>query len=65
MLYNSLTHVQERAKVATSFKTKGNAAYQARDFTSAAELYTRAIQVSPREPVFYSNRAACELLVPL
>ncbi|KAF8183633.1 ADP/ATP carrier receptor [Pholiota molesta] len=50
---------ETRAKIASSFKTKGNAAYQARDFTVAAELYTRAIQVSPREPVFYSNRAAC------
>ncbi|KIM44329.1 hypothetical protein M413DRAFT_25750 [Hebeloma cylindrosporum] len=68
--YESLTAEQvmalseeERAKVATSFKTKGNAAYQARDFTAAADLYTRAIQVAPREPVFYSNRAACYINV--
>ncbi|KAK0452993.1 ADP/ATP carrier receptor [Desarmillaria tabescens] len=51
---------EERTALATSYKAKGNAAYQQRQFTTAAELYTRAIQVSPKaEPVFYSNRAAC------
>ncbi|KAF8870148.1 mitochondrial outer membrane translocase receptor TOM70 [Gymnopilus junonius] len=51
---------EERSKVATSLKARGNTAYQERDFAGAADLYTRAIQVSPTpEPVFYSNRAAC------
>ncbi|KDR72820.1 hypothetical protein GALMADRAFT_252092 [Galerina marginata CBS 339.88] len=51
---------EERIKIATSLKVRGNAAYQARDFAGAAELYTRAILVSPTpEPVFFSNRAAC------
>ncbi|PBK63705.1 ADP/ATP carrier receptor [Armillaria solidipes] len=51
---------EERTALATSYKAKGNASYQQRQFTTAAELYTRAIQVSPKaEPVFYSNRAAC------
>jgi import receptor subunit TOM70 len=51
---------QERAKYAAAFKTKGNAAYTKRNFTEAAEFYTKAIQVTPKpEPVFYSNRAAC------
>ena len=46
--------------MAASLKTKGNTAYQNRNFTQAAALYTRAIEVSPKpEPVFYSNRAAC------
>ncbi|KAF9555701.1 mitochondrial outer membrane translocase receptor TOM70 [Agrocybe pediades] len=50
----------ERTAIATSFKARGNAAYQNRDFAGAADLYTRAIQISPKpEPVFYSNRAAC------
>jgi import receptor subunit TOM70 len=41
-------------------KQKGNDAYQSRKFAIAADLYTRAITVSPQpEPVFYSNRAAC------
>ena len=51
---------QERQKVANSFKARGNSAYQAREFAKAAELYTRAIEISPKsEPVYYSNRAAC------
>ncbi|EDR10817.1 uncharacterized protein LACBIDRAFT_315654 [Laccaria bicolor S238N-H82] len=38
-------------------KSKGNTAYQNRNFKQAAALYTRAIEVSPKpEPVFYSNR---------
>ncbi|PBK59471.1 mitochondrial outer membrane translocase receptor TOM70 [Armillaria solidipes] len=55
----------ERTALATSYRAKGNASYQQRQFTTAAELYTRAIQVSPKaEPVFYSNRAACYMNSP-
>ncbi|KAK7681841.1 hypothetical protein QCA50_015188 [Cerrena zonata] len=51
---------EDRSKAAASLKAKGNAAYQAKQFTKAADLYTRAIAASPTpEPVFYSNRAAC------
>ncbi|KAF9467556.1 ADP/ATP carrier receptor [Collybia nuda] len=51
---------EDRTKLASTFKENGNAAYKARQFAEAAELYTRAIEVSPKpEPVFYSNRAAC------
>ncbi|CAL1702609.1 unnamed protein product [Somion occarium] len=51
---------EERAKAAASLKAKGNSAYQAKQYSSAADLYTRAIEVTPTpEPVFYSNRAAC------
>ncbi|KAJ2913263.1 hypothetical protein MD484_g7151, partial [Candolleomyces efflorescens] len=51
---------EERSKYAAAFKTKGNAAYTKRNFTEAADFYTKAIQVTPKpEPVFYSNRAAC------
>jgi mitochondrial import receptor subunit TOM70 len=47
--------------MAAALKAKGNNAYQLRKFTQAAELYTQAIEISPKpEPVFYSNRAACE-----
>ena len=42
-------------------KKKGNDYYQREDFEQAAEFYTRAINVSPtEEPVYYSNRGACE-----
>lgn len=47
--------------MAASLKAKGNTVYQHRKFAQAAELYTQAIEVSPKpEPVFYSNRAACK-----
>ncbi|KAJ7186977.1 hypothetical protein C8R46DRAFT_1058486 [Mycena filopes] len=52
--------LEERTKLAASFKTKGNTAYAAKKFVVAARLYTLAIDVSPKpEPVYYSNRAAC------
>jgi len=42
-------------------KKKGNDFYQRENFEQAAEFYTRAINVSPtEEPVYYSNRGACE-----
>lgn len=52
--------VQERTKRAATLKSKGNSAYQQRQFSKAANLYTQAIEmaVTP-EAVFYSNRAAC------
>ncbi|KIN96739.1 hypothetical protein M404DRAFT_927158 [Pisolithus tinctorius Marx 270] len=54
--------VDDRIKRAGCLKSRGNAQYQARRFTQAAELYTQAIQVSPKpEPIFHSNRAACYL----
>lgn len=47
--------------MAAKLKTRGNTAYTSRKFEIAAELYTQAIAVSPKdEPVFYSNRAACK-----
>ncbi|KAF9512040.1 hypothetical protein BS47DRAFT_1486522 [Hydnum rufescens UP504] len=50
----------ERFETANKFKIKGNAAYQARKFTQAVDLYTQAIEISPHaEAVYFSNRAAC------
>jgi len=49
--------------MATSLKSQGNTAYQARKFEVAVTYYTRAIEVAVTpEAVFYSNRAACRLL---
>ncbi|KAG6823219.1 hypothetical protein H0H87_001565, partial [Tephrocybe sp. NHM501043] len=51
---------EERTRLAKAFKEKGNSAYKERQFTQAAVLYTRAIEVTPKpEPVYFSNRAAC------
>ena len=53
--------LQERTKLAAVLKKKGNDFYQKESFELAAEFYTRAINVSPtEEPVYYSNRGACE-----
>ncbi|KIN96730.1 hypothetical protein M404DRAFT_32971 [Pisolithus tinctorius Marx 270] len=43
-------------------KMAGRISSPGRRFTQATELYTQAIQVSPKpEPVFHGNRAACYL----
>ena len=50
-------------KLAAALKKKGNDYYQKESFELAAEFYTRAINVSPtEEPVYYSNRGACECI---
>ncbi|KAJ7641549.1 ADP/ATP carrier receptor [Roridomyces roridus] len=52
--------LEERTALAASFKSKGNGAYSTKKFDAAAELYTIAIEITPKpEPVYYSNRAAC------
>ena len=48
------------AAQAAALKAEGNVAYKDQDYKTAVELYTKAIEVSPKEEaVFYSNRAAC------
>nr|POE71441.1 small glutamine-rich tetratricopeptide repeat-containing protein 2 [Quercus suber] len=39
-------------------KGQGNAAMQKKDYTAAVELYTRALAISPLNPIYLSNRAA-------
>ncbi|EJD00277.1 TPR-like protein [Fomitiporia mediterranea MF3/22] len=57
--------VDERNKLASELKLRGNKAYQERSFTDAVKCYTRAIEVaSEPDPVFYSNRAACYMYYP-
>ncbi|KAL0574550.1 TOM (translocase of outer membrane) complex component [Marasmius crinis-equi] len=51
---------EERTRIASTLKAKGNDAYKQRNFDEAAKFYTRAIAMTPKsEPVFFSNRAAC------
>lgn len=46
---------------ATEFKDKGNAFVKAKDYESALKMYSRAIDLSKDDPVFYSNRSQCYL----
>ncbi|KAI4173656.1 MAG: hypothetical protein LQ343_002831 [Gyalolechia ehrenbergii] len=43
---------------AESFKSQGNAAMQQKDYPKAIDLYTKAINLSPTNPIYLSNRAA-------
>ncbi|KAL8950811.1 MAG: hypothetical protein Q9222_003188, partial [Ikaeria aurantiellina] len=43
---------------AESFKSQGNAAMQAKDYPKAIDLYTKAVTLSPTNPIYLSNRAA-------
>ncbi|KAL8717908.1 MAG: hypothetical protein Q9225_004901 [Loekoesia sp. 1 TL-2023] len=43
---------------AESFKSQGNAAMQQKDYQKAIDLYTKAINLSPTNPIYLSNRAA-------
>lgn len=39
-------------------KGQGNAAMQRKDYTAAVDFYTQALEVSPLNPIYLSNRAA-------
>ncbi|KAL8715221.1 MAG: hypothetical protein Q9220_001179 [cf. Caloplaca sp. 1 TL-2023] len=43
---------------AESFKSQGNAAMQQKDYPKAIDLYTKAVSLSPTNPIYLSNRAA-------
>ncbi|KAL8813192.1 MAG: hypothetical protein Q9223_007103 [Gallowayella weberi] len=43
---------------AESFKSEGNAAMQKKDYAKAIDLYSKAINLSPTNPIYLSNRAA-------
>ena len=41
-----------------SFKSQGNAAMAAKHYAAAIDLYTKALDLSPANPIYLSNRAA-------
>jgi mitochondrial import receptor subunit TOM70 len=49
---------QEREEYAKKLKAAGNKAYGSKDYNRAIDLYGQAI-LCKRDPVFFSNRAAC------
>lgn len=44
---------------ATELKAQGNTAFAAKDFPTAIDLFTKAIEVDASNHVLYSNRSAC------
>ena len=48
----------EKNAEAESFKSKGNAAMASKDYKSAIDAYTKALDISPLNPIYLSNRAA-------
>ncbi|KAG0648317.1 Serine threonine-phosphatase T [Hyphodiscus hymeniophilus] len=46
---------------AVAFKNDGNKAFAAHDWVTAIELYTKAIELNDKDPVFYSNRAQANI----
>ena len=49
-----MTSPEERA---VAFKNDGNKAFTAHDWPTAIDLYTKAIELDDKQPVYYSNRA--------
>lgn len=43
------------------WKAKGNSALQSKDYDSAVECYTKAIELDGNNHVYYSNRSAAYL----
>ena len=42
---------------AAELKDQGNKAFQAKDYGTAVDLFTRAIQLDPQNHVLFSNRS--------
>lgn len=57
--FSSLSWEQKREK-ALQCKDQGNKAFQSKNYTLAITKYTEAIELDPSDPVFYTNRAACQ-----
>ncbi|RFU32175.1 hypothetical protein B7463_g4190, partial [Scytalidium lignicola] len=49
---------EEQKKEADGLKSKGNAAMAKKNYPEAIELYTKALELIPSNPIFLSNRAA-------
>lgn len=52
------TEAQEAEAEAEAFKGQGNSAMAKKDYPSAIDFYTRALALTPGNPIFLSNRAA-------
>jgi len=53
------------SSAAQRLKQDGNAAFKAGDYSGAVEAYGAAIELDPRNPVLFSNRAMASLKASL
>ena len=44
--------------MAEALKSEGNKAFQAKDYDTAIDLFSRALELDPSNHVLYSNRSA-------
>ena len=46
--------------MADELKNQGNKAFAAKDYTTAIDLFTKAIEIDPTNHVLFSNRSAAK-----
>lgn len=56
--YATAKSTPEQKAEADNLKGQGNAAMARKDYPSAIDLYTKALELTPGNPIFLSNRAA-------
>jgi len=55
--WTEYTHLLAIMAEAVELKNKGNEAFKNRDWPTALEFYSKAIEKNDKEPAFYTNRA--------
>lgn len=53
----------KRRQESIEFKDKGNSFLKSKDYEAAIKMYSRAIELCNDDPVFYSNRSQCYLVM--
>jgi hypothetical protein len=51
----------EQKSQSEELKTEANAKFQENHFADATDLYTKAIELNPRNHILYANRAFCHI----
>jgi tetratricopeptide (TPR) repeat protein len=54
------TVIMIRFTQANELKDQGNKAFQAKDYDTAIDLFTKAIELDPQNHVLFSNRSAAK-----
>jgi len=57
------THIITAEEKAESRKEDGNEAYKRKEYRSALQLYTEAIELCPDYAAYYGNRSACHMML--